>query len=192
MKLILTRHGETIGKNNDIIFSGEKDILNNKGKIQTNDFAKKLKGIDLIISSPMERCLETSKVINSIHNVKVEYSDLIKDKNWGDFLGMDKKSINYSSLKGSFNSIKPPNGESLNDIKKRVNTFLKQIINEYHDKDITILVVSHGPIIKIMLSILLGISMKDAIQKINIDNCTVTEIIFKNAEHKICCINKIL
>ncbi len=183
MKIIITRHGQTNHNINNIIQGHDEGEINDKGYIQVVNLSKKLKNydIDYIISSDIKRCRMTTEIINSYLNLDVYYETLIREKNNGKFVGKSNNSISWDSIKGSFISKTPPGGENLLMVRARVRKFIRKLENGIYSEDKTILLVSHGGYLKIFLGYILGMKIKESILKLQIDNCSISEIeMYKN------------
>jgi len=128
MRIILTRHGQTDDNLRNIIHKEDRFDLNNTGVIQTEKLTKRLSNykIATIISSPIKRCTDTIDIINATLKTSLIYEDLIKERNSGDFVNINKSKLPWDSLKGDFINKRPPGGESLFMVRKRVREFRKK------------------------------------------------------------------
>ena len=77
MKLWITRHGQTDFNKNKIMQGNVNIPLNETGRAQAAEVREMLKGIsfDAVISSPMDRAVETASIITGFPK-----KDIIKDK----------------------------------------------------------------------------------------------------------------
>jgi len=151
MKIYLLRHTEAYNPNNIDYYQTDLK-LSEKGKKQAKELIKKLKKYhyDTIFSSPMKRARQTiAPFLKTLENPKVVYENLIIERHTGEFNGKYPKRffLNYC-LKNNLNriSFRPKDGESLLDVTKRAKKFLKFIEKNYKDK--SVLVVSHGNVIR--------------------------------------------
>ncbi|MBS3167148.1 histidine phosphatase family protein [Candidatus Woesearchaeota archaeon] len=178
MKLLLTRHGEV--KNDFSIINLDGNLtLTESGILQTKKLAEYLKlyKLNLIISSNLLRCKDTSKIIQDLINVPIVYNPLLNERNSGDFEGKSKDEINWEGLGDKIENLCPPNGESFLMVQERAKQFLNYIFNEISQNEI-ILIVSHEGFLKIFIGYLLGINIQDSIFKLKIHECSLTEIDF--------------
>lgn len=116
-------------------------ILSIKGEEKAKDLCstEELHNIDNIYSSNSFRAIATAKYLSEFNNVKIKLDDRINEREFG---------INYLNqlpddfTEHSFNdkNYKIDNGESLNEMDKRFNEFIKEILKN-NDKSI---VVIHG------------------------------------------------
>ena len=153
-KYFVMRHGEAEQNISDIINSDPQNIfpLTKEGRKQVQTVAQDIKKekIDLIITSPFERCLETAEIVRqaldlSKEDVKVD--DLLGEfKKGPDFEGKkwDEYWKLFANMRERFEKA-PDGGETLLDLNKRMGGLLFNIEKKYSDKNI--LLVSHdGPI----------------------------------------------
>lgn len=139
-KLYFVRHGlSELNKSGH--FAGSTDtLLSDEGRAQARNagkHAKQLK-IDLIVSSPLSRALETANIIADVINYpkgRILTSSLFVERSWGDFEGKPFRLIKDEE----FDSI--PNSEKASDLIIRAEKALRFL--EKQDAE-NILVVSHG------------------------------------------------
>lgn len=157
MNIIFIRHGQTNYNKEERAQGQEIDLSLNK--IGVNQVKKAIKylpeSIDLIISSPLKRAVETAYLINKKYNKNILLIDDIKEISYGSLAGktdleikkiMFNKNTKRINISSSF-QFHPYGGESLNDVKKRVKVFLNYIKKNYLNKKIV--VVTHGGIIEV-------------------------------------------
>lgn len=146
-KIYLFRHTESTD-NKSNIFSGRRDPeLTSEGIIQAKEIKHKLKGIEITKAycAPNQRTKKTIELVLEGHtNVEVIADPRLLERDYGDLTGKDKKNIEhlypkeYPEWHRGFDS-PPPNGESMKDVKERVEEFIKEIIiNVYQNDNIII------------------------------------------------------
>lgn len=178
-KYTLLRHGQTIyqkegRKENYEPDSPHKLELTEEGKQMVRDSAEKLKdkNIDIIFASPFLRTKQTAQITAEVigyDKERIIYDDKIVDINLGEFMGqpMDESTKFYFDGTGSFDN-RPKNGESWNDVLKRVKSFLDEVEKKYKDKNI--LIVSHADPIWLLAGYLRGIKDYKELLRANVDN----------------------
>ncbi len=174
---ILFRHGEAESNAESIVLSAEtathKAFLTPKGQADVRrsaeELAQKLNGKrpDLIVTSPLTRCVETAEIIRAALDmprdaVKVEKK--IGEINVGTYNG---KSIaayreQFANAQQRFTK-RPPKGETLTQVKKRMMAFLLRINKKYQHK--TIIIVSHGDPLWLLRGALAGMNNEQIAQK---------------------------
>ena len=149
--LLFIRHGQT-DWNVAGILQGQKDIpLNDTGRLQAQEVAKKLLGIpvDIIYSSPLCRAMETARIVASaIHYQKpIEGLDCLKERGFGLFEG---QNLSDPSLREAlwahnspYNAVNNAKGvEPIHALYDRVDSCLNNLCKLNAGK--TLLLVSHG------------------------------------------------
>lgn len=140
VKITYFVHGTTTDNENDIS-SGWKDVeLSELGIKQSKELPKQIvnKKFDVVFCSDLKRAVDSANI-----SFKRKFP-IIKDKrlrecNYGNFNGKPS-SIVEPMQEGNINK-RFPNGESYEDVKKRINDFLVFIKKNYDNKHIAI--VSH-------------------------------------------------
>jgi len=156
MKLILVRHGETEWNNEGKLLSKTDISLNEKGLEQAKKTANKLKNLtfDFIYTSNMKRTLQTVNEINKYHNVNFIQTELLQERNYGDFEGVDYHKLDLRKIRKN-NLYKNFNMETPEEFRNRIKYFLKNKLSLKYNQ--TILIVSHSGTIKKILYYLLKI-----------------------------------
>ena len=177
-KILITRHGQTKRNVEGIVQGPDHGDINEEGFKQIAKLIKRLEkeNISKIISSDIPRCVITSKEILKKIKVPIVYTSLIREKDNGELIGRHHKEINWNDFGSDFETRKAPNGENLLEVKERSRKFFKELLEEFKDSKETILVVSHGAFLKILIGDLLGMSLSDSIFKLFIEHCSITEI----------------
>jgi len=165
------RHGEGTHNIEDVLnFSFEsshKYPLTEKGRKQVLESIKELKEkkIDFIFYSDFLRTKETAFLI--AENIGLSVDNLTADKRLRevDASFFDEKKIqdyrSYFSEKEEEFYKNSPNGENLNDLKKRIGDFIYEIDKKFRDKNI--LIVSHAGPIWMIFSVAGGLNEKESI-----------------------------
>lgn len=182
-ELYLMRHGETDWNKNSI-FQGQTDIALNKKGIEeakkTAQIFADLK-LDFIYSSDLIRTKNTALFIARSKKMKINESKKIREISFGDWEGLNYKEIekkfpdDLAKWKDDLINNNPTGGEKILNFKARIKDFFQEILNKHQGEKI--LVVTHGGVIKIYLTIVLAMKSKD-FWKFQIDNCSITELKF--------------
>lgn len=174
MRLIITRHGETEENVNGILQGHQPGKLNEKGILQAKKLAEKLKNEDIvaIYSSDLARAFDTAKEIQQVHpNARMILSEDLREKNQGNLTGKLIKEIDWS---------KPRDTEKRESMTERAKRILDLAYKE-HKKD-TVIFVSHGGLIQILMSILLKKSVEDIKKLGDISNTSILIFDIKDNE----------
>lgn len=148
MKLYVARHGQTVWNAQNKV-CGITDVnLTEKGIEQAEQLAEIIPDdIDMIITSPLKRAVETSKIVASKMKVPFHIEELLIEQNYGIYEGVDRKDTRFLNNKRNF-AYKYPGGESMMQVAYRVYGFIERIKKEYPQKNI--LLISHGGVCRII------------------------------------------
>lgn len=156
--------------------------LSEKGRRESRIVSKHLQKIEFthIYSSPISRCLQTVDPLTSAKpQIPLLLEERIQEMNYGDWNGKDLKSLSkkreWKSIQNQPSKFKFPQGESFTQLRKRVQSFL----NEIESKTGPILVVSHGDVIKMILTCTLELST-DNFQKFLIQPASISIINYES------------
>jgi alpha-ribazole phosphatase/probable phosphoglycerate mutase len=166
--LLLVRHGATETVNPEIYW-GQTDIaLSDTGIVQAERLRERLslEHIERIYSSDLCRALWTAKIIAGYHQKDITTCSQLREINFGDFEGLTYREISqrYPEASKYWLSHNPglrfPHGESMAELGNRVTRFLSEYVHPNRGGDSTILIVSHGGVLRIMLCNILGIAYR--------------------------------
>lgn len=149
MTVYAVRHGQT-SWNADKKIQGKTDIsLNDNGRSQALDIAKRLTSmeIDLIITSPLKRAMETADIIAKylqIEESKIIVGTRLYERDFGDYEGKLISEVDIHALRRWTDDAPTPNGETIREMSSRVFEFLNDFfINTNNEKNILFVVHSH-------------------------------------------------
>ena len=152
MKLIIVRHGETLGNASGIIEGHLHGKLSQKGIEQAKKLALRLKeeSINHIFCSDLTRAIETLKEIKIYHSkVPLLITKNLRETFFGSWEG---KSREEAGFKEGYKPPLPQDAETREELYNRAKTFLQEITEKYNDK--TILLVTHNATIKALITAL--------------------------------------
>ena len=149
--IYLLRHGEATN-NTQHYFSTYPEIgriahLTPKGKREVVTAAEKIhkqkEKIDIIISSDLERTKETANIISGILNVPVIFNENFREINVGNLNGtsITEKQARDFKKNHKERDFTSSGGEDYSTVQKRMIQGLKEVINQYPQKNV--LIVSH-------------------------------------------------
>jgi len=183
-ELILVRHGETEW-NVEEVFRGRIDVkLNETGVRQAELLAEYLRGIkiDAIYSSPLRRALNTAEAIAGYHKLEVETTPGLRDCDFGRWQGLTLKEVKdkykelYAEWVNSPHLVKPPHGESLDEVRERALPVVDEVIAKHEG---TVALVSHRVVNKVLICALLGLD-NSHFWNIKQDVCGTTTFVYEN------------
>ena len=180
VQLILARHGRTEW-NDQLRYIGWQDVdLNDAGRRQAEALARHLSGrlINVIYASDLKRAAETAAAIGRNLDMSVTPDPRLREACFGVLEGLtfNEAQVQFPDMIGSWlaDGDRPPTGaESFSDFGTRVDSFLEHLKTGHDDQ--TVLVVSHGGVIREILRQSLDLPPKGH-WYFKIDNASLTEI----------------
>lgn len=166
-QIIIVRHGKCYGKDKKIFLGQSNEKLNDEGRYETHLLAKKLKRFDckMIITSDLDRAVETAEIIEQYMHIPVYKSKLLREENLGSWTGlteeevMERFPIEYYKWKNGEYLNGVGEREGLYKVAERVKNFLKKIFeNEEIDK---MIIVTHLNVAIVMIGLLLKIDAEE-------------------------------
>lgn len=154
MKIYVIRHGLTPLNKKRILNAQIDESLAPEGIKQAQDSISLVpKSVKYIYSSSLKRAKQTAQIINSNLNLPLSEHDELREIHMGSYAGKSWSDPDLGpELKKKHRSIQfdytKLGGESSEDFKKRVISFLK-MINRKH-KDGEVLIVTHGGILRLI------------------------------------------
>lgn len=152
-KIYLFRHGTT-QDNAEGVFSGWRDVpLNKKGLRDAQIVALRLKNerIGFAFQSDQIRSRQTLREVLRFHkNARVLTDKRIKERNYGELQGKTHLEIakkygarKYDAWHRGYRA-RPPKGESLEEVEKRVLGFIKELLEMMKEEQVNVAVSAHS------------------------------------------------
>jgi len=163
MKIIITRHGETIENKNEIMQGQLPGTLSELGIEQAKKLAERLKSdkFDYIYSSDLERAANTAKEIIKYHiNTPVEFTKELRERNLGEYQGRKKEDFGLPKEQSGVLTLVPKNGETHLQLYNRGKKFIDFLLNKHKQID-TILIIAHNGFDQVLFSIIKNIKYND-------------------------------
>jgi probable phosphomutase (TIGR03848 family) len=157
--------------------------LDERGRAQAAAVAERLRPVPLtaIVSSPLERCVETAGAVAAARNGLVpQLDDRLVEVRYGDWTGRPLRELAREPLwkvvqqHPSAAVFPGPEGESLASTQARAVAAVRDW-NARLGPDATWLACSHGDVIKALLADALGLHL-DLFQRIVVDPCSVSVV----------------
>ena len=172
--ILLIRHGQSEW-NKLNLFTGFKNIeLSEQGIEEANKAGQNFKNLDIkfniVFTSELKRAQETAKIIlqnldqwDFLNNVgKIISNFNLNERDYGDLTGLNKKETAEKFGEEQVHkwrrgySDQPPNGESLEDVVRRVKKYFEEVIQpaiQSNEND-NILIAAHGNSLRALLIVM--------------------------------------
>ncbi len=162
-EFLIFRHGETDWNKNYKI-QGHSDIpLNDEGRAQAAELAKKLGSFQIhhIVSSDLKRAEETARIALQETGLKIETHRDLREAHMGEYEGVDRMALQHQaagelwrrwiSSKNEDYDFALPGGENKREHQKRMKRFLQKAVLRLDQK--TVAVSTHGGSLRRLLQL---------------------------------------
>lgn len=150
MKVLLIRHGQTIGNLHKRYIGRTDEPLCSEGINALK--CTEMPECDLVITSPMKRCIQTAEIL--FPGAEPIVCNDLRECDFGDFEGKNYLELscdpNYQRWIDSCGTLPFPGGESLDTFRKRCVSAFSEISEQYYSFSCIALVVHGGTIMSIM------------------------------------------
>ncbi|NRD77731.1 histidine phosphatase family protein [Bacillus sp. BRMEA1] len=168
LTIYLTRHGETQWNKENRLQGWEDSNLTEKGMRDASALGERLLDTDFqaIYSSSSGRAVHTSKLVCLNRKIPIFLDDDLREMRFGEWEGRLQQEIEQNDPKEydhfwnapqNYNH-EPHNGESFDELKRRVGRALNKIMTETPDGNV--MIVTHGVAIRAILSLMIDIPME--------------------------------
>ncbi len=187
--VLLVRHGRTTANEKGILAGTAPGTdLDSRGIEQAQELSESLSGMEVsaIISSPLERTMQTAEVLakNLVNKsgapLEISREPALAECEYGDWTGRSLSELAQEELwrlvQDHPASVVFPgaNGESMANMQHRAVGAVRRW-NDLLGSDAIYVAVSHGDVIKAILADALGMHL-DLFQRIGVDPCSVSVI----------------
>jgi len=188
-RLYLVRHGATELSTEDR-FAGALDVaLSDIGRQQAQRIGARLapEPIDVAFASPMQRTMDTARLIVAPVGIDVTPVDGIREIAHGRWEGMRRSDVEqqypeeYERYEHDPYTFAPVEGESGLAVTARALPALLKIIEDNCEK--RILVVSHKATIRLLISSILGFDPRKYRERLDQSPCALNIVDFRDLTH---------
>ena len=202
--ILLIRHGQSEW-NKLNLFTGFKNIeLSEQGIEEANKAGQNFKNLDIkfniVFTSELKRAQETAKIIlqnldqwDFLNNEGKIISNInLNERDYGDLTGLNKKETADKFGEEQVHkwrrgySDQPPNGESLEDVVRRVTKYFEEVIKpaiQSNEND-NILIAAHGNSLRALL-IVMNIYEPNNINSVELSTGVPIHVILKDNKFSI-------
>lgn len=177
-RIFLLRHAHSTANAKGILAGRLPNIsLSENGLKQRENLVNRVSGanFDQIISSPLERCIETIKPFASEPYLADEFQEV----DYGNWTGRRMSSLSrnkqWQDIHKHPASVRFPSGETLPEVQTRALLGLDRVLQ---NKAKNILISTHADVVKVIILHALGTHL-NSIDKVSIDNASFS-IVEKN------------
>lgn len=156
-KVFLIRHGITDWHEQGRLLGRRDRPLSDTGTDQAEQVAAALDGVSIaeVVSSPLQRALQTATVIGKRFDIDVARDHRLTNVEFGAWEGSKHQELaqteEYRRFVSDPLSHPIPKGEHLNDVKKRAVAAVEQVLRDSPSGD-AIAVITHSMVIRVLLT----------------------------------------
>ena len=181
MQLIFARHGESQANVEKVISNRDlPHYLTARGRKQAAAMGGRLAdmGIQEIYSSPIPRAQETARIVAERLGLSVQTADALKEVDCGILEGRGDQAAwqAYDEMLRQWDELhdhdyRIEGGESLNQVKRRFEPFIKALTQKSPPQGSGILLISHGNTLQHMLPVVLSNLGLDYLERHPLGTC---------------------
>jgi len=183
MRIFVIRHPETEANVSKLIYGRTESPYTQRGLDSIQWVLNKLKDmkIDAIYTSPMQRTVKLASAISVQQGCSIIVSEALREMDFGLFENMtryeaeEKHREHYDSYMADYTSYRIPEGESFQDVYARLSAFINPLLIE----EGTIVLITHGMVMKASIAMLLGLET-DAVWHFRTNPATILEIEYRD------------
>lgn len=179
--VLLVRHGRSTSNAAGTLAGRTPGVdLDDQGRTQATALAGRLTAIPIhrLVCSPMERCRQTLAPLAAELGLEVETDDRLLEVDYGSWSGRELTALLHEPLwrvvQAHPSAAVFPNGEGLAEMSARAVDAIRAI-RRAATTDTTVLVCSHGDVIKAILADALGLHL-DSFQRIVVAPASVSVV----------------
>ena len=183
--LFIVRHGRTVANAAGLLQGRVDNPLDDEGQKQAGWIAKALGPVDRVISSPLQRALQTAELLGQIPRIDERWIELDYGE-WDSRPVADITPDEWAAWRAD-PSFSPPGGESLIELDQRVAAACEEIISEA--EELRVAVFTHVSPIKSTIAWALGVSEQIS-WHLNVAQAQITKIVIRDGRPVITAFNE--
>ncbi len=179
--ILLIRHGQTDAINRVLSGRTPRVHLNDVGRAQTLKLAGYVKSqytLSGIISSPLERAVETAQPLADMHGLPLSINNGFTEFDFGEWTGLTLDELHAKPEWAEYNRYRSlhsaPGGECIADVQRRAWLETQKVAREFDNT--TVAVISHADVIRALLMLVLGMPL-DNILRLTVPLASVSELV---------------
>jgi probable phosphomutase (TIGR03848 family) len=190
--VILLRHGRTTANASGVLAGRASDVhLDDVGRRQAQRAGERLSVVPLaqLVSSPLERCMETARAVagHQASKPRVSRDRALIECDYGEWQGRKLRELArlalWRTVQTNPSAVTFPGGESLPQMQARAVDAVRRrdaAVGADHGPDAVWLVISHADLIKSVIADALGLHL-DLFQRIQVDPAAISVIRYTDA-----------
>ncbi len=182
----MVRHGKAEGNLKGVLNGCRIDaMLNRDGVAQAKKLALEWPDDSrpaALFSSPLTRAIATARPLAARLKMNIKLEPLAREQDYGQYSGRNMKELVSGRARGirifmggrQIHVIRPPGGESWEQMKQRAGRLLAKLDREYAGK--RVVVVSHSDFMNCCYALRQGMEDKAAWNRPDVSNCAILRL----------------
>jgi len=171
-------HGQTDYDVEGRIIGNSDPPLNDTGRAQAREAVAGLQshGIDMILSSPQVRTMETAEIIADglgLDRGKITKGLKLYERAFGDLEGMLVSEVDMFALSSWFSNAATPNGETIKDTANRVISYMNNMVKIFRTKTMLLVVPEH--VLRVLFWFFTGLPEMGKERIVETNHCKIYE-----------------
>jgi len=178
MKAYVLLHAQTDYDVEGRIIGSSDPPLNDVGRSQAREVAEELKDkeINMILSSPQNRTMETAQIVAGIlgiEEVKITKGLKLYERAFGELEGMLISEVDMFALSSWFGNAATPDGETVRETANRVIAYMNNMVKIFRTKTMLLVVPEH--VLRVLYWFFTGLPELGKESVIETANCKIYE-----------------
>ena len=188
----LIRHAETDFPADQLAGRLPAVHLNDIGRQRAHCLAQYLARQDIqrIVSSPLERCLQTAEPLAKILNFEIQIMDEFTEIDFGSWTGKRITELDQLESWKQWNTFRSgarvPGGESMGHVQRRMISGIEELRRKFAGESIALL--SHGDLIRAAITYYLGLPL-DLLLRLEISHASLSTLTLDGWSARLQCCN---
>jgi broad specificity phosphatase PhoE len=189
----LLRHGEHVLRGRVLAGRMPGVGLSARGRAEIAAVADRLAGeeIEALYSSPLQRARETAEILSERLELPIQYREDVLELDFGEWTGLTFDEVRADQRWQAWSNCRSiatvPSGESMREVQERT---VKAVLDLHRThRDATVVVVSHGDVIRAALLFALGMPL-DLYSRIEVGLASINTIHIDDSGIRVLAINE--
>jgi broad specificity phosphatase PhoE len=196
LHILLVRHGQTDSNRNGVLQGHSPTPLNDLGRAQAKQVARRLKRwkpvIDVLVSSDLPRAAQTAEAIASELDKPIHVDARWRELSFGELEG---KAVGEKEIwRNAGGEVEAPGGESAIDFQVRILNAISSLRDDFPQAK-TICVVTHGGPCRLIPRLLNAGTLPRAAEQVDLNvpsiiNCSIMHLTHAQDGWRVMCVNE--
>lgn len=196
LHLLLVRHGQTDSNLNGVLQGHSPTPLNELGRAQAKQVARRLKAwearIDTLVSSDLKRAAQTAEFIGEKLQLPIHFDPRWRELSFGELEG---RAVGEKEIwRNAGGEVEAPGGEKAIDFQARIVEALTSLRDQFSHAN-TICVVTHGGPCRLVPRLLNAGVLSRASDQVDLNvpsiiNCSIMHLTHHDDGWRVMCVNE--